>query len=462
MKKIIFSAAAFGLVAVSSMALVPTTAEAIPAFARQTGAACYSCHFQEVPDLNAFGRSFKMGSFTSVGDQALVEDENLSIPSVLNASFVVRMDVTHNAPGGGAASSTVYNIPVDQNLLMAGRVGTNTGVFLEFGGGAGDTTSGGLNNMQVLNSFDVGDFKVGLSYSDTSFGGDATLITNSVYGQHSGNAGKVGDVSAVNNSGWTNSMASIGTWVGNDMGYIQFALVAPGGAAGWTGGAQSVTAGATNVGLKLAKMIKVAATLDLGGFDTLIGFGSVTGTVGKLANPSSMDMQWVFGQMQGDLGDMSLGIYGDWAHAKGKAGGNLLGAQDSAHTVAGGAFGPTAFVAANAIVAPATVGNGLAAQPAVAGYNSLNAGDKFDAFSIRASLEPMTGVTVAMGYGYRKTTGTGNNIKHQVFKLGVGYAVYQNMIVALSYNNDKTSVGPATAGTVGNNKTTVLDYVIYM
>jgi len=217
MKKILLSAAAFAVVAVSAVAVAPTTSEAIPAFARQAGAACLSCHFQEVPDLNAFGRSFKMGSFTAMGDQGLIEDENLSIPAVLNASFVVRMDVNH-VSGNGAASTTNYNIPVDQNLLIAGRAGTNTGVFLEFGGGSGDTTSGGLNNMQVMNSFDLGDFKVGLSYADTSFGGDATLITNSVYGQHSGNAGGVGAVSAVNNSGWTNSMASIGTWVGNDMG----------------------------------------------------------------------------------------------------------------------------------------------------------------------------------------------------------------------------------------------------
>jgi len=452
MKKILLSAAAFAVVAVSAVAVAPTTSEAIPAFARQAGAACLSCHFQEVPALNSFGRSFKQGSFTAMGDEGLVEDENLSIPAVLNASFVVRMDVTHVNPGGGSASTTSYNIPVDQNLLIAGRAGTNTGVFLEFGGGTGDTTSGGLNNMQVMNSFDVGDFKVGLSYADTSFGGDATLITNSVYGQHSGNVGAVGDVSAVNNSGWTNSISSIGAWVGNDMGYIQFALVAPGGAAGWAGanpagaptavitatGPNGAAAANPNVGLKMGKMIKVAATLDVGGFDTIIGFGSVTGKIAKggaLTSPS-MDMQWVFGQMQGDLGDMSLGIYGDWAHAKGKANGNLLGAQDSNFQ--------------------------LGATNVFNSYNTLRSGDKFDAFSIRASLEPISQVTFALGYGYRKTTGLNNNVKHQVFKFGAGYSIYQNMILSLSYANDKTTVGAFTAGASTNNKTTVLDYVIYL
>jgi len=443
MKKILFSAAAFSLVAVSSMALVPTTAEAIPAFARQTGAACLSCHFQEVPALNAFGRSFKMNSFTDVGDQALIEDENLSIPAVLNASFVVRADMTNTK--AGPTSTTAYNIPVDQNLLIAGRAGTNTGVFLEFGGGVGngtggDTNTGGLNNMQVLNSFDVGDFKVGISYADTSFGGDATLITNSVYGQHSGAASDVGgNVGAVQNSGWTNSLATIGAWVGNDMGYIQFALVAPGGAAGWNNIGLNVANGGVNVGLKMAKMIKLALTLDIAGFDTIIGGGSVTGTIGKavLGNiaPSSMDMQWVFAQMQGDLGDMSLGIYGDWAHAKGKANGNILGAQDSTNVVGAGS--------------------------ALAGYTSLNAGDKFDAFSLRATLEPVSQVTLGLGYGYRKTTSNVvlNNIKHQVISLGVAYSIYQNMIVSLNYTNDKKTV--ATQAST-NTKTTILDYVIYL
>jgi len=425
------------------MALVPTTAEAIPAFARQTGAACLSCHFQEVPALNAFGRSFKMNSFTDVGDQALIEDENLSIPAVLNASFVVRADMTNTK--AGAASTTAYNIPVDQNLLIAGRAGTNTGVFLEFGGGAGDTNTGGLNNMQVMNSFDVGDFKVGISYADTSFGGDATLITNSVYGQHSGAASDVGgNVSAVQNSGWTNSLATIGAWVGNDMGYIQFALVAPGGAAGWTVGGIAdsginVANGGVNVGLKMAKMIKLALTLDVAGFDTIIGGGSVTGTIGKavLGNtaPSSMDMQWVFAQMQGDLGDMSVGIYGDWAHAKGKANGNILGAQDSINVVGAGS--------------------------ALATYNSLNSGDKFDAFSLRATLEPVSQVTLGLGYGYRKTTSNVplNNIKHQVISLGVAYSIYQNMIVSVNYTNDKLTQSTLPSF---NTKTTILDYVIYL
>ena len=146
-----------------------------------------------------------------------------------------------------------------------------------------------------------------------------------------------------------------------------------------------------------------------------------------------MDMQWIYGQMQGEVGDMSIGVYADWAHAKGKgataANGNLLGAQD-----AGTAGGLTGQVLIN--------------------------GQKYDAYSIRATLEPVARLTVGAGYGYRKTTLSATTAnKHSVFKLGAGYSIYQNMIVSLSYMSDRVTTAANVSNTV---KTTVLDYVIYM
>ena len=456
MKKVIFSAAAFGLVAVSSMALAPTSAEAIPAFARQTGAACLSCHFQEVPALKAFGRAFKMNAFTDVGDQALVEDDNLSIPAVLNASMVVRANVNH-VSGGGAnqASVTAYTIPVDTNFLVAGRIGAHTGAFVEFGGGTGDAGTA-ANNIQLMNSWDMGGFKIGLGWANTSFGGDAVLNVSNVYGQHSGGVGKLGDVSAVQNSGFTNSMTEIGAWVGNDMGYVQFGLIAPGGGAGWSAAAGNTATSATqdtvNVGFKLAKLVRVVGTFDLGGWDTLVGFGIVTGKVGKsgsntngpdgkingVTTASEMNLQFIDAQVQGEVGDMTIGVYGDWAHAKGKSNGNLLGAQD-------GGVAPVAGSTAKAL-----------------GINQvLNQNQKFDAYSIRATVEPITGITVGLGYGYRKTNDSvtpTNSVKHQVTKLAGAYQLYQNSILSLSFTSDKTTQG-ATSNTV---KTTTLDWETLM
>jgi len=446
MKKMIFSASAFALVAVSAISLAPTTASAIPAFSRQTGAACLSCHFQEVPALKAFGRAFKMGSFTDVGDQALVEDDNLSIPAVLNASMVVRGNAVHTS-GGTAASTTTYTIPADTNFLVAGRVGSNTGAFVEFGGGIGDT-GGAFNNVQLMNSWDVGGFKVGLGFADDGFGGSSVLEVSNVFGQHSGGVGDVGGaVGAINNSGFTNSITSIGAWVGNDLGYVQFALIAPGGSAGWTVGASpdsgiNATGGTVNVGLKLAKLVRAVATLDVGGWDTLVGFGVVTGKVGRTnataLTEAEMNMVFIDGQIQGDVGDMSLGVYADYAHAKGKANGNILGAQDVITTTG--------------------------AASTLANFNSLGSTQKFDAYSIRATLEPITGIVLGAGYGYRKVTndtaGT-SEPKHQVFSIAGSYALYQNSIISLNFTNDKTS-GLTTSTDNFNNKVTTLDWVTMM
>jgi len=470
MKKMIFSAAAFALVAVTGVMLAPTTASAIPAFARQTGAACLSCHFQEVPALAPFGRAFKMGSFTDVGDEALVEDDNLSIPAVLNATMQVRMNVQHTS-GGGAISQTVYNIPTDAAFMVAGRVGSNTGAFVEFGGGAGDTGTA-FNNFQLMNSWDVGGFKVGLGYADTAFGGSSVMEVSSVFGQHSGAVGDLGgNVGAINHSGFTNEMTQVGAWIGNDLGYIQVALVAPGGGAGWnsiagTGTATAITAdggatvtqGANNVGLNLAKLIRGVATLNVGGFDTLVGFGYVGG---KLTRASAgqvapeMNLVFVDAQMQGDVGDMSLGIYADYAHAKGKPNGNVLGAQDVATNV-GNANGNAMF----------------------GSFAALGRTQKFDAYSIRATLGVLPGITVGAGYGYRKTTDTRAPIdingaafsqpKHQVFSLSASYQLYMNSIISLNFTNDKISgvtAGSNLAGAGvlnGNLKTTTLDWLTLM
>src|SRR3989338_10301607 len=84
MKKTLIAAAVVILSALSFV--LPETASAAPTFARQTGMACNSCHFQHFPTLNAFGRAFKAGGYTMVGGQSLVEGDLLSIPTTLNMS----------------------------------------------------------------------------------------------------------------------------------------------------------------------------------------------------------------------------------------------------------------------------------------------------------------------------------------------------------------------------------------
>ncbi|MDQ6986198.1 MAG: hypothetical protein Q9M25_00130, partial [Mariprofundaceae bacterium] len=266
MKKLLLSASAFALVAVSGMTLVPTEAEALPAFARQTGAACSSCHFQTFPALNSFGRSFMMNSFTDVGDQALIEDDSLSIPSVLNATFEVRGGYT-NTNTTGVASTGTWKIPDRARLFMAGRIGTNSGAFIMY-----DPTAPGAASptpvWMFLNSWDVGDYKIGLSAHKSPWGASNIMEVSNVFG-HRGDKLGGQDVSAITTSGFTKLTTGIGSWVGNnDIGYVQFSLVAPAVA----------TTGATNVGTTLGKLVRAVALFDLAGWDTLVGFGNVSGS----------------------------------------------------------------------------------------------------------------------------------------------------------------------------------------
>jgi len=420
MKKMIFSAAAFALVAVSSIALAPTTASAIPAFARQTGAACYSCHFQTFPAIKAFGRAFKMGSFTDVGDQALIEDDNLSIPAVLNATFVVKGNAV-NTDVTNQASTTVYNVPTDAVLMMAGRIGSNTGAFIEFDGGAA--------NWQLINSFDVSGFKVGIGAAKAGFGGSGVLELSNVFGQHGGVLFGKG-ISAIQAAGFSEDTTSIGAWIGNDLGVVQFALLAPAAA----------TEGTVNVGGSFGKLVRVIATLDVGGWDTLIGFGTVTGSAGKgdtsgglTATRIPMNLQFVDAQVQGEVGDMSIGIYGDWAHAKGKT------STTGSPNFYGGALATTT-AGTGLFALNTTTGVIEQAVPGVtSGENNINS--KFDAYSIRTTIQPIDHVIALVGYGYQKLTQVGGDVTNKEFQLGLNYSLYQNMELKLIYNSAKlTSV----------------------
>jgi len=143
MKKMLLSVAAALLLAFS---LYPSgDAEAVPAFARQTGLACNTCHFQHYPSLNAFGRAFKSGGFTMVGGQSMVEGDMLSIPATLNASLVtkIRYQKTNGSDNAEATNEGEMQFPDEAALLLGGRVGEHMGFLLEMS----LTASGDENNF---------------------------------------------------------------------------------------------------------------------------------------------------------------------------------------------------------------------------------------------------------------------------------------------------------------------------
>jgi len=411
----IFSAAAFAVVAVSAAAVAPTTAEAIPAFARQTGAACLSCHFQSFPTLAPMGRSFKEGAFTDMGEQALVEDEMLSITSAVNMTMVLRPQFASTTTTTAGVSSTVKSsIIADQVLMFGGRVGTNTGTFVEYDGAVP------FANFQLLSSMDMGDAKVGIDFFKAGFGITSGMEIGSTYGQHGGMLNGKGltafETLSANNGG----EAGVTFFYANDLVNASFGLITD----------DRAFAGVSN-GWKLAPMARVFVHQEVGGFE--LGFGGVivsgrTGDtvtnaalIGLGTNPTvagnDLEMKkWdIDFQAQGELGDMQVGVYADY----GKASANGAGKTNIFSKFGGESSG----------------------------------------YSLRASLKPLHTVIIGGGFGIMKNSGAAGTAVEKVsqFQVAAEYEIYQNFIVALIYNNTKTTNVGNAAGVTSKVKTTTID-----
>ena len=427
-------AAAMAVAAGAALVGAPTESQAIPAFARQTGSACLNCHFQTFPAITAFGRAFKQGAFTDVGDEALVEDEGLSIPAVLNATVVVRGNHTITKTSGitaqnlgayNAANQTaftaaqlnqinktvgVWNIPSETPLLIAGRIGEHTGAFLEWVGGvqqgvaninANNTPSA---NFQVMNSFDFGDLKGGVNIFNAGFGWTQGIEVSNVIGQHAGAAGGLGDVSAEMQLGFrAGNEQGLAFWVGSDLFTAQLAMIAP-------------DAPGANVKFKLVPGFRVFVTPEVAGWDVGVGVGFINGkkTYGNNAASYAIDNQFIDVQAQGEVGDAQIGVYLDYAQSK--------------------------YHVPNAAVA--------AANQIVWGNWHPNAGDgdKLKGYSLRVTVKPLHNVIFGLGYGQTKYTPAAAQVNagvqgatQKITKLDVTYEIYQNFEINLAYTTTKNA-----------------------
>ncbi len=116
------------------LTVLPKDADAVPAFARQTGMACNVCHDQAFPSLNAFGRAFKADGYTMTGGQSMIEGDYLSMPMALNMSFIakIRYDKTNGNTGTGSDEGQIQ-WPDEAAFLVGGKLAENVGFLLEVG-----------------------------------------------------------------------------------------------------------------------------------------------------------------------------------------------------------------------------------------------------------------------------------------------------------------------------------------
>src|SRR3990172_6562467 len=259
-------------------------AEAVPAFARQTGLSCSTCHFQHFPALNAFGRSFKSGGYTMVGGQSMIEGDMLSMPSVLNASVVFKLryqktngeyyidDEDNKVNDKIGTNKGELQFPDEAALFLGGRIGEHVGFAYEMGlagEGADNFTS-----FKMPFVFDVAGMKLSaIPFNTDALGvsfGFELLNTGAQRTQRAIEHRK--DMSAQQYIDTATPAEGIAFVAANNMGFVNFSLWAP-----------------THTGKDIGPMsqyLRIAATPVVGGWDLGGGFQWWGGTT-KLESPAS-------------------------------------------------------------------------------------------------------------------------------------------------------------------------------
>lgn len=106
----------------------------IPSFARQTGLPCSACH-TSFPQLNAFGRAFKMNGYTMTGMQQVKSqdqaDGNLVLDLIPPLSLMAQTSVTHVATREPGTQNNTVLYPQEFSLFVGGAITPRLGTFIQ-------------------------------------------------------------------------------------------------------------------------------------------------------------------------------------------------------------------------------------------------------------------------------------------------------------------------------------------
>lgn len=400
---------ALTLASVIAAAAFAPEASAIPAFARQTGMACSSCHFQHYPVLAPFGQAFKAGGFTMVGSQGLVEGEHLSLPNTLNGAILLksRFQKSSGSDVAGTVSGTTTNggqwqIPDEFSLFFGGRVADAGNLkigFMNENNLVGGPVGGIVAGLRVPIVYDLGAVTVSaIPYLTDSLGmaygyeQSSTGMTRGIrWAEHRK------DISAAQYTGLGNGAASgLAIVVRNDMGYINVSRYAPNFA--YAGGANAVQMGST--------WLRVAATPTVADWNLHVGFGMASGsnycnanlTVATAADECVTKGTALDLQAQGKVAGMDTSVYATYASVP--ASGTTAGSKNAYN---GKATDVTAItVGADVSVIEHTLHVGGAFRMAntgmTAAQQAAGAGDKDNSITVTAVYDLVQNVAVHVNH----------------------------------------------------------------
>ncbi len=166
--------AALGLGAGVLVLLDARSAEAVPAFAAQTGQACTFCHIGAFgPQLTPAGRAFKIGGYTQQGGEGWRSKIPLSFYWQASLTSTAQ-DLAPKAAAGDPSSAphryaNNNNFNIDQaSAFVAGGFGEHTGIFAQLVTGADNFSAFNLDNTDFrpyTDEFDFGEHEVRVGIS---------------------------------------------------------------------------------------------------------------------------------------------------------------------------------------------------------------------------------------------------------------------------------------------------------
>jgi hypothetical protein len=417
---------------------VATESQAVPAFARQMGAACNACHQQHFPVLNTFGQAFKSSGYTMMGSQGQVEGEHLSIPGTLNAAilFKGRYQKTNGpAPaagtvGGGAGNTTnqgQWQFGDEFSLFFGGRVAENVGFMFEgnLGGStfAGNASTGLAAGIKIPFMYDVSDFKVGV----IPFSTDALGVA---YGFELASTGAVRnirwaehrtDISAQQYIGTGTAASGLAFVAKHDMGYVNFSRWTPNHMIGGNGG------GNTSTGLS-AHYLRAAVTPSVGDWNVQAGVQVWGGQVEVLqvppavaVNNSDAKATAIDAQAHGMIAGLPAGLY--FTYAKAPAGNATNANLFNANLVAAGGQDTKAWtVGADLSVIPNKAHLGAAIRRAntgaAVGGVVGGANETDNSWSLMGIYD--LAQNIALHLNYSKRSGSAYDVGNSLDKTAVG------------------------------------------
>ncbi|HEY6095900.1 MAG TPA: hypothetical protein VIU93_13205 [Gallionellaceae bacterium] len=448
--------------------LFAPAASALPAFARQTGFACNQCHFQHFPLLNAFGRSFKGSAFTLMGTQPKVEGENMSIPTVMNASFLASLGYEKtNAVQDPTTSALVSTGGAPTGGAYVAGTGGESSLFV---GGRGSDFMGYLGEITLAPTAAIDSLKTPMLYAvgDDTRAGIVPFTTNgqgSSYGFETLNTGANAVHTITNTVGFMDQYIAavsaqqyLGTGaaatgaafvVSNGIGFINITKFNQGGIAGGNFGSLSST------------YARAVFTFDMAGWDSAVGVQNWSGesatscglTLGSngvgscspsafvsptpAGNTNSVETATtrataIDAQMQGSVGERAVGVYVSYAVAPAiAADGSMLGNAFNSGPLERSSLN----IAAEIGVVPEIVTVGMAIRRANSGQDEglLNGG-----------------------------TANGTNATDNAVYFTLTYKMTQNMMARLSYvTQSGTYWTQANSDEFGSSSSTINLYALF-